>query len=82
MRWNPVLKSFCDPYQVVYKIKKQDDPDVPIIKKSLPIMKWMESFKDHLQRLSEQRMIPLSYVIRDVVTVPATAPPFEKDNHT
>eukprot|EP00957_Ditylum_brightwellii_P150326 11447543-Ditylum_brightwellii.AAC.1 len=77
MRWNPILKGFCDSYQVIHEMKEQDDPEVPTVTKSLPIMKWTKLFKDHLQRAIGKRIIPLSYVIWDEVTVPATATPLK-----
>ena len=52
-------------------------PEVPKISKSLPIMKWMEAFLDHLHRVIGVRMIPLAYVIRMNEDVPAVAPPLQ-----
>jgi len=40
---------------------------VPKISKSLPVMKWSESFTDFLHRVIRIRMIPLAYVIRENV---------------
>lgn len=45
-----------------------------MISKQLPIIRWCESFKDLLARCIGVKYIPLSYVIRDDATVPATCP--------
>jgi len=77
MRWDPVLKNFQESWKALADRKDEDEPDVPKITKALPIMKWTEAMRDHLQRVVGCRMIPLAYVIRDNEDVPAAAPPLE-----
>ena len=55
--------------------RDEDTPEVPKISKSLPIIKWMEAFQDHLHHVIGVRMIPLAYVIRTDEEVPAVPPP-------
>ena len=57
------------------KLWEEDDPDVPKITKTLPIIKWTEAFQDFLNRVIGARMIPLAYVIRNDPQVPGLAPP-------
>jgi hypothetical protein len=44
------------------------------ISKALPVIKWTESFRDFLNRVIGVRTIPVCYVIRETVIVPAIAP--------
>ena len=58
------------------KTKRDEDTlEVPKISKSLPIIKWTETFQDHLHHVIGVRMIPLAYVTRKDEDVPAMAPP-------
>jgi len=74
MRWNPVIKTFIEHWKALKARKETANPEVPKISKTLHIMKWTEAFSDFARRVVGTRTIPLSYVIRDEVTVPAAAP--------
>jgi hypothetical protein len=49
-------------------------PETPKISKALPVIKWTEFFRDFLNRVIGVRTIPLCYVVRKAVNVPAAAP--------
>ena len=57
--------------------KDSDDPEVPKITKTLPIIKWTEAFQDYANHVIGVRMNPLSYAIRTEVSVLAVAPLLE-----
>jgi hypothetical protein len=59
--------------------KVGDTPDVSKITKTLPITNWTEAFTDFLDRVIGVRTIPLCYVIREEVQVPAVTPPLATD---
>ena len=80
MQWNPIMKNFAIQWQALCDKREEDDPDVPKISKTLPIMKWRDAFKDYLGRCIGARMIPLSYVVRADADVPALAPPLLVDH--
>ena len=72
--WNTVIKNFAEQWKALKDRKLGDTPEVPRITKALPIIKWSEAFHDYLHRIIGVRMIPLAYVIREVVVAPAAAP--------
>jgi hypothetical protein len=74
MRWDQVMKNFNEQWQAIEDNKEKTAPDVPTITKGLTIIKWIESFQDHCYRCIGQRNIPLAYVIRETVAVPALCP--------
>lgn len=55
--------------------KDKDGPETPKILKDLPIIKWVEAFKDHLHCCIEMSYNPLAYIVCDEVNLLATAPP-------
>lgn len=75
IRWTHVMRNFEIEYKALKDRKDEDDPDVPKITKALPIIKWTEAFHDYADRIVGSRTIPLAYVLRDEVLVPAAAPP-------
>ena len=77
IQWNPIMRNFEEQWKVLEDKKDEGDPDTPVISKSLPIIKWTEAFRDHLERCVGVRFCPLSYVIRDDDAVPAPCPPLE-----
>ena len=79
LRWDPVLFNFKGLWEAIIKQKEGDEPDTPKITKALPIMKWVESFTDHLHRCIGVRHVPLSYVIRPSKVVAAVCPPLKLD---
>ena len=74
IRWFNVMKNFELQWKALKAKQAGDVPDTPKITKSLPVIKWAESFKDFLSRVIGVRTIPLSYIIRENVEVPADAP--------
>jgi hypothetical protein len=79
IRWTHVTKNFEIQWNTLKDKKEEDAPDVPKITKALPIIKWTEAFTDFLDRVIGVRTIPLYYVIREEVQVPAVAPPLATD---
>ncbi len=75
IQWNSVMKNFEIQWKALKeKQRDEDTPDVPKITKTLPVLKWTEAFQDFLSRVIGVRTVPLSYVIREHVDVPAAAP--------
>ena len=77
MRRENVIKNFEIQWKAVKTKRDEDTPEVPKISKSLPIIKWTETFQDHLDHVIGVRMIPLAYVTRKDEDVPAMAPPLQ-----
>jgi hypothetical protein len=75
--YNPIIKIFTEHWTALKARKDEATPEVPKITKALPVTKWTESFVDFLNRVCGVRTIPLAYVIRTTVAVPAAAPPLE-----
>jgi hypothetical protein len=73
MRWDPVIKNFTQQWKALKDRKEGESPEVPKITKTLSIIKWTEAFTDFLHRKIGVRMVPLAYVVRDLV-VPGEAP--------
>ena len=71
MRWSNVMKNFEIQWKALKERKEAHDPDIPKICKSVPIMKWTEAFQDYLHRTIGVRTIPLAYITRETVDVPA-----------
>ena len=42
--WAPVMRRFGEIWKSLVKRKEQDGPEVPLINKALPVMRWTESF--------------------------------------
>ena len=78
IKWTPTMKNFKPLWQAIVDRKELKNPDTPIITKTLPIMKWVEAFVDHLHRCTGTRFIPLAYVIRDAVEVDPVCPPLKE----
>ena len=74
LQWTPVMKNFSEQWKALEDKKGGDEPDVPMITKALPIIKWTEAFRDYLHRVIGVRTIPLAYVIRPNATVPTIRP--------
>ena len=75
MQWNPVIKTFTEHWKSITAQKDATNPEVPNILKNLHIMKWTEALSDFAHGVIGTQTIPLSYVIRETVAVPAAAPP-------
>jgi len=75
LQWTRVMRNFQIQWKALQDRKKDgEEPDVPKITRSLPIMKWTEAFPDFLRQVIGVRTIPLIYVIRTDENVPAAAP--------
>ena len=74
IQWDPIIKYFKQEWEILVMRKGEDVSDVPMISKPLPIIKWTEYFADFLHQDFGERNIPLSYVIRELDTVPIMAP--------
>ena len=68
------MKNFDIQWQLLKEKKDKLVPDTPKITKVLPIIKWTTVFPEFLTQVIGVRNIPLSYVIREDVQVPAPAP--------
>ena len=77
--WDPVVKRFSEHWAALEDRKKEDVADIPKITRALPVTKWTESFVDFLSRTIGTRTIPLVYVVRQDVAVPAGAPALALD---
>ena len=74
MRWDPVIKNFSQQWKALKDRKDGEAPVVPKTSKTLSIIKWTEAFTDFLHRKIGVRMVPLAYVVREVVDPPAPPP--------
>ena len=75
MRWATTLKVFEHHITALESKAAKDTSDVPKVSRSLPIGKWSETFSLFLHDSAiGARNIPLAYVIRETVDVPAEAP--------
>ena len=62
MEWSTLAK-FDVQWQALKDLKKQDDPDVPKLTNSGSIIKWIDSFKLHLNAIVGMRNFPFVYVV-------------------
>ena len=79
MQWTHVMRNFEEQWKALEDRKSEDAPDTPLISKDLPVIKWVEAFRDHLHRCIGSRCVPLAYVIRDVTDVPEVVPTLATD---
>lgn len=75
MHFVNVLKEFGEQWQSLVAMKDNEEPSVPRITRSLPIVKWTESFEDFLHEVVGHRCIPLAYLIREEVVAANPPPP-------
>ena len=75
MRWTNISKIFEIQWKALKDHKKEQDPEVPKITKSLPIIKWTKAFYDYLYRIIGVYTIPLAYIMRTNAQVAMPAPP-------
>ena len=69
MNYTQVLRAFYDEYEAIVKMSKSESPSVPHVSKNNTVIRWVESFKDHLSRVFGVRNCPLTYLIRPEVDV-------------
>ena len=70
-----MIKNFKAQWKDLKEQKKGDEPDAPKTTNALLVIKWTQEFGDHLDRIIGHRNIPLSYIVREEVTVPVHEPP-------
>ena len=68
--WNTEIKNLEAQGKALKERKKGDKPDTPKITNTLPVIKWTQAFGDYLNRIMGHSTTPLSYVVREEVTVP------------
>jgi hypothetical protein len=64
LQWTSFMKNFSEQWKALEDKKGGEEPDVPMISKALPIIKWTEAFRDYLHRVIGVCTIPLAYAIR------------------
>ena len=75
MHYTNVLTGFKTDYEAYILLKKQDEPDPPVVNdkdKEKKIIKWMPLFEDALSRTFGSKG-PLIYVLREKAAVPLEA---------
>ena len=75
MHFMDVLKDFGEQWEAINQKKDDDEPEVPKITRSLPIVRWTESFEDFLHQIIGSRHIALAYLVRDNVEAADPPPP-------
>ena len=64
MEWSTLAK-FDVQWKALKDLNNQDDPDVPKLIKSGRIIKFIESFKMHLNAIVDERNFPLVYIVKE-----------------
>ena len=75
MHFTNVLKNFGEQWEAIKQKEEDDEPDVPKITRTLPIVRWTESFEDFLHQIIGSRHISLAYLVRETVEAATPAPP-------
>ena len=73
MNYSNLLSSFKIDYDTYEELKKEDDPDVPVINdkdNDRKLIKWVSIFTDCLYQTYGSRG-PLVYVIQEPIDVPS-----------
>ena len=70
-----MINKFEAHWKALRELKKGDKPEVPKITKALSVIKWTQEFGDYLDRIIGHFTIPLSYIVREELTVPVHTPP-------
>ena len=73
MHYQRTLIDFHEQWENLVKKGEESAPTTPCVTRSLPIIKWTESFTEFLHQVLGVSHVPLSYVIREHTLV--TAPP-------
>jgi hypothetical protein len=69
IQWDPVMKNFNEQWKALEAKKKDDDPEVPKVTKTLTIIKWSEAMTDYFHCCIGFCGVALAYVIRSDVAV-------------
>ena len=84
MHYGTVLTGFKMDYEAYSLLKKQDEPDAPVVNdkdKEKKIIKWMPLFEDALSRTFGSKG-PLIYVLRENADVPSEVDdPLDPNSH-
>jgi hypothetical protein len=84
MHYGNVLTGFKTDYEAYSLLKKQDEPDAPVVNdkdKEKKIIKWMPLFEDALSRTFGSKG-PLIYVLRENADVPSEVDdPLDPNSH-
>ena len=73
MNYRSVLKGFNIEREAIEKLIEEAKPEVPVLSRNVPPLKWLESFRDCLLHTFGVRGCPLSYIVREVVDRPDEA---------
>ena len=57
MQWSVIMRNFYHMWKAIVARREAEDPAIPTITKTLPIIKWTEAFRDHLFRCVGSRHI-------------------------
>ncbi len=71
MHYQRTLIDFYEQWENLVKKGEESAPSTPCITRSLPIIKWTESFEEFLHQVLGVNLVPLSYVIREQMLVGA-----------
>ena len=74
MHYQRTLIDFYEQWENLVKKGEESAPATPCITRSLPIIKWTESFEEFLHQVLGVTHVPLSYVIREQMLVAAPPP--------
>ncbi len=69
----PVMKSFNEQWKALLEKKAADAGAPPKLDKNKLVHRWMEQAEQYLTQKIGVQNVPLTYLVRDVVAVPATA---------
>ena len=75
MHYENCLVDFYEQWENLLKKGDTTEPDTPRITRTLPIIKWTESFEEFLHQVLGVQSVPLSYVIREQSAVNPAPPP-------
>lgn len=73
IQWDPHMREFEIAMKNLEDLKSKE-PTIPTLV-GTSVMKWTDPFKAYLNQCVGPRMVPLSYIVRPNVAVPAACPP-------
>ena len=74
IEWEPHLKNFSVQCKYIQDLKKNDDATLPKISKTLSIVKWFEAYEYYDSQVIGQSNAPLTWIIRENVSVATIVP--------
>ena len=75
------MKNFAEQWNTLITQKDEDASETLKISKALPVIKWVETFRDHLYRCLIVKNIHISYVTCTDVGVAGVVPRQEAGQH-